>query len=114
MPRQALWLTALRRNHVNIVVAGILAAECDELPVWRKLRVRGWALKAGQPPRHSSGTFDHPDVVRVRERDLRSAHGRRAEQPRTDSVRLRCRSQNAKSQQGNTAKNRFHRFSLRG
>src|SRR5262249_30271361 len=65
VPRQPRRLTAVRRDDVDIDVAGVLAAEGNPLSVWREMRIRRLTLEARQPARDASRALDAPDVVRV-------------------------------------------------
>src|SRR5215471_2851550 len=83
MPREALRLAAGSGDNVDVDVAGVFAAESDGASVWREVWIRRLPVEAGQAPRRAAGALDDPDVVRVRERDLRGADGGRTQQPGT-------------------------------
>src|SRR2546421_13110243 len=82
MPGQTLWLAAVRGHHVHVEIAGIFTAEGDPFSVWREMRVRSLALKAGDATGHSARARHYPDVLCVSESDLSCADRRRAQQPR--------------------------------
>src|SRR5205814_868414 len=76
----ALGLAAFGRDHVDVGVAGVLAAEGDPLAVGGEVRVAGLTLEAGDAAGGAARALDDPDVVGVGEGDVGGADGRAAEE----------------------------------
>src|SRR5882672_12562758 len=82
MPRQSAWFAAFGRHHINVEVAGILAAKRDPFTVRREMRIRGLSLKTRQSSRAAARARHGPNIICVSESDLRLAHCRRPQQAR--------------------------------
>ena len=92
---ELLRLAPLRRHHVDLLVALVLAGEGEPLPVRRELREELEARVGGQPGGVAALRRRRPDVARVAERDaiagdvgeaeqLRLGRGGRGQEPRAE------------------------------
>ncbi len=86
MPGQTLRLAALSGDHINIEVAGVLAAKGNPFSIGREMRIRRLALEARDAPRHATRARRHPNILRIGKCDLRGAHRWRAQQTRVGSL----------------------------
>src|SRR6185295_12065521 len=82
MPRQTPGLATFSRHHINVEVAGVLAAERDPFAVRREMWIRSLALETRDAARHPTSARHGPNILRVGKGDLRSADGWRAQKAR--------------------------------
>src|SRR5438876_4709815 len=90
MPCQTSRLATISGNHVNIHIAGVLAAERDPFSIGREMRIRRLSLKTCETTRSATRARDGPDVLCISEGDLRRAHGWTAQQPRAIRILSVC------------------------
>src|SRR5207244_12638858 len=82
MPRQTPRLATGGIDDVDVGVPTVLHAERDLLPVGREMRIRFRSWKARKSLRVATVATHDPDIARVGEGNLRTAHRRLAQQPR--------------------------------
>jgi hypothetical protein len=81
VPREATRLATVHRDDIGVGVAGILAAEGDPLPVRREARIGRDPLEGRHAASIAPIARCGPDVVGVREGDVRRTNGRLPEEP---------------------------------
>ena len=87
MPCESARFAAVGRDHPDIEVARVLAAEGDPAAVGREARIARLPLTAREALRVATGARHDPDVLRVREREAIGAHARRAQHARALGLR---------------------------